>query len=369
MKILFVIRGLEIGGAENDVISLSQGLRERGENVEVLSGNGEFSKKINHGQIINNLKLPDTQNTLLHMFRSFFIIRRILKLNDMEIINPQSLPLAISCFLAVKTIKNCKTKNVVTIHMISSLKLYKYSRILNHITSAVIVESKCEKDRLIKGGVSEKIISIIHNCVDPRIFDPSKIFYKDELFTSLNIPSTAVLFGVIARLSPEKGHQYLIKAFSIASQKNPNIWLVIVGGGPLRGILEKLVTDLNLTKKIIFLGPRLDIPLILSGLDVFVLPSLIESLPLSIREAMAMGKPIISTWVGGIHEAVIDDENGLLVNPGDSDALSNAILSLANDRQKRLAFGKEGKKIINNKFNYQSWIIKTEELFTNIRNY
>jgi len=130
-----------------------------------------------------------------------------------------------------------------------------------------------------------------------------------------------------ARLDLQKGHSYLLQAAVLV----PKARFVLAGDGPLRGMLEAQAAALGVADRIVFLGQRDDVPALLASCDLFVLPSLFEGLPLSILEAMAAGKPIIATMIGGTNEAIRHGENGILVPPADPVALAAAIRTLLAD--------------------------------------
>ncbi|MFI5323867.1 MAG: glycosyltransferase [Thermodesulfobacteriota bacterium] len=125
----------------------------------------------------------------------------------------------------------------------------------------------------------------------------------------------------IARLDKQKGHKFLLKA----ARDVPSTLFVFVGDGPERENLENEALELGLNDRVIFLGRRNDISALLDGCDLFVLPSLFEGLPLSIMEAMAAGKPVIASDIGGIDELIINGNTGYLTPPGDPQALATAI--------------------------------------------
>ncbi len=131
----------------------------------------------------------------------------------------------------------------------------------------------------------------------------------------------------VERLDEQKGHRYLLEA----AAQLPEAQFVLAGDGPLRSVLEAQAQALGVQGRVKFLGYRTDISDLLAACDMFVLPSLYEGLPLSILEAMAAGKVVIATHIGGTDEAVIDGETGLLVPPGDPAALVAAIRSVLND--------------------------------------
>ena len=138
---------------------------------------------------------------------------------------------------------------------------------------------------------------------------------------------------------------------------------MFVGEGALKEKLKKLCVDLKIEKTVIFAGERNDMPEILFSIDIFVLPSLREGLPLTILEAMACGRPVIATNVGGIPEAVKDGENGILVYPKDPEALYRAMNELLGDREKREKMGRIGKRMCDESFRAQTMVEKIEDLY------
>jgi glycosyltransferase involved in cell wall biosynthesis len=142
-----------------------------------------------------------------------------------------------------------------------------------------------------------------------------------------------------ARLHSQKGHIYLIKAAALV----PDAVFVLAGDGPEREALEHLAQTLDLKQRIRFLGHREDIPRLLASCDLFVLPSLYEGLPLSVLEAMAAGKPVIATAIGGTKEAVVHGETGLLVPPENPVELAAAIRTVFSDQKLALRLAKAGK--------------------------
>lgn len=135
----------------------------------------------------------------------------------------------------------------------------------------------------------------------------------------------------IGRFAPQKNHLLLIEAFARAVKEYPTMQLWLVGDGPLRPAVEKALVEMGLKKKVLFLGIRDDVPELLAASNALVLSSNYEGVPLTVLEAMAAGKPVIVTAVGGVPELVEDGVTGILVPPRDPEALAQAILRLAKD--------------------------------------
>jgi len=153
-----------------------------------------------------------------------------------------------------------------------------------------------------------------------------------------------LLFVSVARLSSQKDPFSLISAFAGAAWHTPALNLLLVGEGPLRSDIEALVRKMALEERVRFLGRRTDVPAILAAADVFVLSSLWEGNPLSVMEAMAAGKPVIATAVGGVPELVEDGVSGILVPPHEPEVLERAIMRLARDPALRQRMGKAAQK-------------------------
>ncbi len=167
-------------------------------------------------------------------------------------------------------------------------------------------------------------IQVVHNTIPLNGFtsqsDPGK---RAELWGETSRP----IVLTVARLDKQKGLAYLLEAATLV----PEASFVLAGSGPERGALESQVRAQGLEGRVRFLGYRQDVPELLASCDVFVLPSLYEGFSVSILEAMAAGKPVVATDVGGTREALIHGETGFLVPPGDSAALANAIKTILAD--------------------------------------
>jgi glycosyltransferase involved in cell wall biosynthesis len=202
-------------------------------------------------------------------------------------------------------------------------------RLLYRLSDRVLVPSE-ESKRVVMAAdhIPARYVSVIYNGVDIEQFAPR----GDGAATrqELGVPDDAVLVGYVGRLSPEKGGQdILIRSVARAKQDGHNLRLLIVGDGPLRPGLEALADRLG--APVFFTGLRPDVARLLAAMDIFVLPSLHEALPIAALEAMSARLPVIATVVGGNPEVVQDGVTGLLVPPGDEDALYEALTRLLAD--------------------------------------
>jgi glycosyltransferase involved in cell wall biosynthesis len=174
-----------------------------------------------------------------------------------------------------------------------------------------------------------------------------------------------VRFGIAARLAPAKDHFTLLRAFATVAKELPAAELQIAGDGPLRSRLETFTRELSLADRVTFLGALPDTAQFLNQLDIFVLSSLSEGLPLAVLEAMAAGLPIVSTRAGGVDEAAIDGVNAYLANPGDASGLAEAMIRMA--KQPDLAqMGAKGRETIQARFRIEQTWQEYKNLFVSL---
>ncbi len=168
----------------------------------------------------------------------------------------------------------------------------------------------------------------------------------DEVRSALptRLVSGTPVIGAVARLAPVKGHQHLIEAAPAILRRFPDACLLLVGDGELRGALEERAKALGLADRITFTGFRRDVPSTIAGMDLVVLPSLNEGMGRVLVMSMALGKPIVATRVGGVPELLGEGEAGVLVPPGDSAALADAICMLLENPARARELGEAGKR-------------------------
>ncbi len=172
--------------------------------------------------------------------------------------------------------------------------------------------------------------------------------------------------GTIGRLEEQKGQRFLIEAAARLRDEIPELAVVLVGGGRLEEELRRQVKDLGMEPVVHWLGTRRDLALIYRALDVFVLPSLWEGLPLALLKAMGAGLPVVATRVSGAAEAVTDGVNGLLAAPGQMEPLVEAIGKLYRDPQRRAALGKQARQTVAQRYSLAAMVAKLEMLYLDL---
>jgi len=280
-------------------------------------------------------------------------------------------PAKIAGLMGIKAAKKCGVqKTIMTIQNLPAPK-NKFSlnehmidkMIISNCDTIIPVADKLRENLVKKRGFNpNKIKTIYHGLYDRESLSiKERIIKREELGIANNIP----LLIIVSNLAEDrKGHFYLFKAISEVKKVVSNIKLLVVGGGVKKHEFEKLAKDLNLIKHITFLGHRNDIGELNDICDIAIVPSIeYEGIPYTIREAMRSSKPVITTKAGGCDEAIQDGINGRIVKEKCFKELTESILELINDDDKREAFGKKGREIFVEKFLFSEMIIKHEVIY------
>ena len=162
----------------------------------------------------------------------------------------------------------------------------------------------------------------------------------------------------MAALREPKGHEFALRAWPAVRAAVPGATLLVVGDGPHRGALAPLAGE-----GVVFAGAREDVPAILAGSTLALLPSLTEALPTALIEAAASGLATVGTTVGGTPEVVDHGRTGLLVPPGDADALAHAVVTLLRDPDRRAAHGAAARSLAEDRFDLRAWAGRLADLY------
>ena len=199
-------------------------------------------------------------------------------------------------------------------------------------------------------GIDPRRMQVILNGIDTALFD----------FAG---PSPEGGGVTVARLSPEKDIDSLVRAMAIIREAYPSFQLEIAGDGVCMSDLRARVRELGLEGHVKFLGQVRDVRGVLEKSSLFILPSLTEGISLTLLEAMACGLPVVATRVGGTPEVVVDGETGLLVHPGSPAELAQAILSLLQDPERSRQMGVRARQRIEQHFDVRHMVEKYEAMY------
>lgn len=197
------------------------------------------------------------------------------------------------------------------------------------------------------GDIAEQI-HVIPNGVDTQMYESRDD--RELVRRTLGVGAETPVIIMVGTFKTQKGHVFLIEAMSRIAEDHPDVLVLLVGDGELRHAIEHQINDLRLSGTVQLLGNRRDVPALLSAADIFVLPSLWEGLPMALLEAMASGLPCIATRVSGSSQVIESGSSGLLVQPGDVDELEDAIRRLLTDRELTRSLGGIGRRRVEERF-------------------
>ncbi len=335
MKILHLISSSGLFGAERVVIELSKSLKQAYNFHPIV---GVIKNAYNpHIEIAEEAKANHIDSVIFPCKGQFdlklvILLRDYIKNNKVDIIHCHGYK---SNFYGLLSAKNklplvSTNHNWLTHHW--RLKIYCFldafwMRYFDHI---VAVSDEIKKDML-KYKIPKEKISVIDNGINIDRFN--REILTEGIKKGLGLNGNVKVIGTIGSLKFEKGHIYLLRAAKEILGIVKNVKFLIVGDGPLRKQLVDETRKLLIEDNIIFTGHRNDIPEILSIMDIFVLSSVKEGLPMVLLEAMAAKKPVIATRVGAIPKVIEDKKDGILINPGNVPELKDAIGCLLTDRE------------------------------------
>lgn len=346
------------GGQENRTLKESIGLKRLGARVMIACPHDSRLAEIGAANGIE-IKTMEMKNSVSPS--AVFSILKIIKEEGVDIIcthsGKDSMIGAIAGRLSKRRPKIVRTRHLalpITSKLTYSILPHKVVTVSEYVRGYLVNE---------KGIPADKVISIPTG-VDLEIFNPDtvKAMPREELGIHANTP----LVGTIAIFRKKKGHHVLLEAIPLVLKRFPDTTFLFVGDGPQRKNIEARISELGISINIRLVGLRKDVPQVLKAIDLFVLPTLQEALGTSFLEAMAMGKPVVGTRVGGVPEAVKDGISGILVEPDNPDALADTIVKLLSDRQKARMMGAEGRKIIEQNFTIEKMSEKMCSLYSSL---
>jgi len=359
MNVLYLTNHLNIGGITSYVFTLAKGLKEKGHNIYVASSEGERLKEFIENGIVYfrlpiKIKSEASPKILICMFKLSSLIRK----NHIDILHSNS---------RTTQVLGCALSRIKGVVHISTCHGFFKKRISRKIFpcwgNKVIAISEATREHLTRDlGVKEELIKVIPSGVDIEKFKIQSLKSKNKIKEELGLTDGPVV-GTIARLSEEKGHNYLIEAMQTVLEKIPQAQLIIVGQGRTKDLLLSLIRTLKIEKNVFLIPTVLDTRQMLMAMDLFVLPSLKEGLGLSLMEAMALGLPVIGSDVGGIKSLIRHGDNGLLVKPADSRGLSSAIIELLQDLPLAESLGRNARIFIAENFSQETMIEETERFY------
>lgn len=331
LRILWLIKDLDPGGAEKLLLSLAK-----------VRDSNAFDYELAY--LIPSCKtlLPDfeAEGISVHCLsngrdldlRWAWRLRRMLKCRRFDIVHPQMRYPAIIARLVVRSLpRRHRPRLVVTEHLEWDQDRV-VTRLLNRLTFRFDDADLGVAERVRKSlpaRLQSRMETVVHG-LDLAAVEAAAA-ERHQARQELGVADNEFLVGTVANLRAQKGYEFLLPAAKQMVEEGLPVRFAAVGGGLRAVAVANLHHQLDLGDRFLLLGTRLDAVRIASGFDIFVLASLYEGLPVALMEALALGLPVVVTSVGGMPEIVENGVEGLIVPPGDSDAIAEALRSLIRD--------------------------------------
>jgi len=355
INLLFLICGLERGGTELRLLDFARHF-PNDINVYIYVTTENLSLRPYFQKCSANVQFIPIRRSYLEVNKIWKIYEYV-KANDISIVNSFNLKdLIISIML--KFFSRSRIK--IVYHSVDLLHYYdRFHKItlgfLMKFVDAVICNSSQSKDLMINLGTSLKKISIIKNGIDTNHFK----FNENRarcLRTKFNFKNENLVLGTVANFLKVKNYPFLLKAFGILTQKNPNLRLICVGDGYYIEEMKGLIKQYGLQSSVIFTGRSNDVVEYLSVMDIFVLCSLHEGFPNALLQAMSTGLPVVSSNVGGCLEIVDSMQSGILFSSNNLESFTEAVEILLTDNSFSAKLGKNARKTVKEKFSLDRMI-------------
>lgn len=343
-NVLFFSRTMGLGGTEKVILQLCDVLKETTNNIVVCSCGGiNVEKLISMG--IKHYEIPDIEKkNLSSIIKVLVKVFWIINVEHIAIVHTHH---RMAAFYARILLLVKKFIFINTSHNVFHNKR-RLTKFALEKANIIAVGKKVKENLCDVYGIPDSQITVIYNAVDS---------FRDEVVEievlKKHKENKDFLVGNIGRLTEQKGMEYFIEAIPNVLAQCPNTKFFIIGEGEDREKLENKISHLALEDKVLMLGYRIDIQNTMSQLDLIVLSSLWEGLPLTPIEAFSVKKTIVATNVDGTVEIVQNERNGLIVEPRDSSALANAIIRLNKDVEMRKDLEENAFLTYNEKFSYK----------------
>jgi glycosyltransferase involved in cell wall biosynthesis len=366
MRIIHVITTLGLGGAENHVLSLTRGQVAAGHKVHVafLKGDGRLHRRLLEAGCGSVTRIPfERPRQLISAIRE---LARLVQRTDPEIVHTHLLKANALGGIAAR-LAGGKRAVIATKHNDEHQLNEPIVAGLHGIVSWLCEDHViCVSDHVAdfvhrRGHVARHKITRIYNGFDFQLYDAVTPL---DVRTEFHLPADSVVFGIVGKISPQKNHLLLLKAFNTLAKRHSNARLLIVGGKSYTdSYYDQVKWEIDhsgLQEQVLITGWRPDAFNVIGGLDCLIMPSAWEGLGMVLLEAIVHGVPVIATQVSGIPEVVRDGVDGVLVAPGDCDALVDAMEATVGRRaEARVRRPAPGRDYINQKFSFRRMLEET----------
>ena len=357
--ILHTEASLGWGGQERRILVEALAMRQRGHRPAfACDPRGElYERARQQGFPVTPLRFGGRHN-----LKAWKTLRRILGAGAIDILNTHS---SLDSWVGTLAWRSLRTRPLLirTRHLSTRIKDNWPTRWLYRTPAAIITTGQVTKELIIERlGVPSRRIFSIPTGVELAEFVPQE--KSRELLAQLHIPEQAFIFGSVAVLRSWKGHLYLLEALHDLIEGGARAFLILVGEGPYRALIEEKIEQLGLQHWVRVAGFRDQVAPWFALMDVVVLASYAnEGVPQSLLQAMAMARPVIGTTVGGIPEVIVEEETGLLAPPRDAQALARVMGQLMADPDRRRELGRRGRELVVERFSLEQMAAEIEAVY------
>jgi glycosyltransferase involved in cell wall biosynthesis len=358
------------GGAENQMYLLAKFLDKEKYEVKLICSNfktlDDWATRFeSEGIEVVKLNVFHKHDPRHYVQLKEYIKRETCDLMHIHVWNPAS------CRYAFMAANKYNLPLIVTEHdpfELPKFKKYIKNKLMKRVQKIVTVSHANQKLMQKLYPELKNYTTTIHNGIDATWFESQLLNFSEKKMQEFreeefDADDDTKVILTVAELHERKGLEYLIKAMPAILEKIPNTKLIIVGEGPQRQDIEKLIEKEGLAKNIKLLGHRKSIPKIMASANLFVLPSVKEAFGLVILEAMAAWLPVLATKVGGIPEIIEDGVNGFLIEPKNSEKLTKKILELFNENFNFEEYIKNAQTILKEKFDAKAMAKQYEKIY------
>ena len=363
IKILETIRQGQIGGGESHVLDLVTQLDKREFEPVVLS--------FTHGPMVETLRERNIKTYVVETlkpfnFSTFAAVKTIMKYEQIDILHAHGTRALSNTLFPARSLQ---LPVIYTVHGWSFHQDQKYpvrkmrelseKYLTDHVDLTISVSNSNQQDGINRFNMKRS--KVVNYGIDLNKYNPNRPM--KDLRDELGIKPGKTAVGYIVRMTVQKDPLTLIKAIAHIAKETQDMQFILIGDGDLKEQVMQLATELNVMDLICFHPFRQDVPEVLKAIDIYVLPSLWEGLPIGLLEAMAMQKAIVATPVDGTKEAIQDGVNGLLVPCRDPEQLAKALLKLHHDSTLRKTLAANAYETVQQTFALKRMVADNQDIY------
>ena len=371
-----------MGGGKFRALEVAKGLKEDGIKVTIAMPHGRDKAFANllqdsgipHHQVRFFKRLHPISHLVANVsWLTFFIpgvvaLSRLIKVNRADIVHVNGG----TCLQGALAAKLARVKLVWHLNDAHLPKLIKMvlSPALRFLPDKVVLSAMGIRDYYFGDRkVVPKEIEVLYAPVDTRKFHLGYDVHKYR--AEFRLADSEKVVGVVANFSPAKGYEHFLPAAKMVREAYPGVKFLLVGRmmetqKKYWQLIQQLIRQLGMEQDIVLTGHRSDIPEIMNLIDIFSLPSVSEACPIVVLEAMACGKPVVASNVGGVPELIVDGQTGILVPPRDPEAMAKAVLYLLDHPDKAKEIGLKAREHVIRHFDIEKCVARHKELYISL---